>query len=38
MFVEVAESLGIRGIHHQGYTPTRRALEELGLEMKSENE
>lgn len=31
MFVEVAESLGIRGIHHTGYESTRKALEGWGL-------
>jgi putative hydrolase of the HAD superfamily len=36
MFVEVAESLGIRGLLHRGYEATRQALEELGLEMKAE--
>jgi hypothetical protein len=33
MFVEVAEGLGIRGIVHQGFEPTRAALEQLGLEL-----
>jgi putative hydrolase of the HAD superfamily len=36
MFVEAAESLGIRGLLHRGYEATRQALEELGLEMKAE--
>jgi len=31
MFVEVAQSLGIRGIHHQGLEQTRMALVKLGL-------
>jgi putative hydrolase of the HAD superfamily len=31
MFVEVAQSLGIHGIHHQGRKTTRSALETLGL-------
>jgi putative hydrolase of the HAD superfamily len=31
MFVEVAQSLGIHGIHHQGLEATRAALETLGL-------
>ena len=31
MFVEVAQSLGIRGIHHTGYDSTRAALASLGL-------
>ena len=31
MFVEVAQSLGIHGIHHQGLETTRSALETLGL-------
>jgi putative hydrolase of the HAD superfamily len=38
MFVEVAKGLGIQGIHHQSYESTRRALEELGLQLESENE
>ena len=32
MFVQVAESLGIRGLHHQAYDTTRQRLAELGLE------
>jgi putative hydrolase of the HAD superfamily len=35
MLVEVAKSLGIRGIHHQGYETTQ-ALARSGLRMKSE--
>ena len=31
MFVEVAQSLGIHSIHHQGLETTRSALETLGL-------
>jgi putative hydrolase of the HAD superfamily len=31
MFVEVAQSLGIRGIHHVSYESTREALAALGL-------
>jgi putative hydrolase of the HAD superfamily len=31
MFVEVAQSLGIHGIHHQSLETTRSALETLGL-------
>jgi putative hydrolase of the HAD superfamily len=31
MFVEVADGLGIHGIHHQGLETTRAALEALGL-------
>ncbi len=31
MFVEVAKSMGIQGIHHTGYESTRTALETLGL-------
>jgi putative hydrolase of the HAD superfamily len=31
LFVEVAEGLGIRGIHHTSYESTRDALAELGL-------
>jgi len=33
MFVEVAQSLGIRGIHHTSYESTRAALEKLGLSL-----
>jgi putative hydrolase of the HAD superfamily len=32
MFVQVAESLGIRGLHHQDYESTRTRLAELGLD------
>ena len=31
MFVEVARDLGIRGIHHQSFESTRKALEALGF-------
>jgi len=31
LFVDVARSLGIRGIHHTGYAPTQAALARLGL-------
>jgi len=31
MFVEVARGLGIHGIHHTGYDPSRAALAALGL-------
>ncbi len=31
MFVEVASTLGITGIHHTGYESTRRTLAELGI-------
>jgi putative hydrolase of the HAD superfamily len=31
MFVEVARELGIKGIVHTGYQPTRQALEGLAL-------
>ena len=31
LFVEVAATLGIRGIHHTGYDTTRGALQALGL-------
>lgn len=34
MFVEVAETLGLRGIHHTGYQTTRTALAEFGLRME----
>jgi len=33
MFVEVAQSLGIAGIHHLRYGPTRAALAEMGLRL-----
>ncbi len=32
MFVEVAARLGIRGVHHAGYRPTRAKLASLGLD------
>jgi putative hydrolase of the HAD superfamily len=32
MFVQVAESMGIRGLHHQDYESTRGQLAALGLE------
>jgi putative hydrolase of the HAD superfamily len=32
MFVQVAETLGINGLHHVGYESTRDRLAELGLE------
>ena len=35
MFVEVAQTLGIRGIHHIGYGSTRDALKALGLTLDS---
>jgi putative hydrolase of the HAD superfamily len=35
MFVEVAQSLGIRGIHHTDYDSTRAALVSLGLALKT---
>ncbi len=31
MFVQVAEALGIRGIHHTDYTSTRAKLASVGL-------
>ena len=31
MFVEVAEGIGLNGIHHTGYEKTRKSLEKLGL-------
>ncbi len=34
MFVDVAQSLEIRGIVHAGYKPTRAALESMGLVLK----
>ena len=33
MFIEVAGSLGIRGIHHQGLAETRKELAKLGLSL-----
>jgi len=33
MFVEVAESFGIHGVHHTGYESTRAALADLGLSL-----
>jgi len=33
MFVQVAQSLGIRGIHHTGYSATCAQLATLGLQM-----
>ena len=33
MFIEVAQSLGIRGIHHVSYESTRNALAALGLRL-----
>jgi putative hydrolase of the HAD superfamily len=33
LFVEVAQSLGIRGIHHTDYASTRAALVEFGLSL-----
>jgi putative hydrolase of the HAD superfamily len=33
MFVEVAEGLGIKGIIHQGYETTQKALSDLGLSL-----
>ncbi len=36
MFVEVAQSLGIRGIHHTGYESTRDTLKVLGLAVDSQ--
>ena len=35
MFVEVAQSLGIRGVHHTGYESTRDTLKVLGLRLDS---
>jgi putative hydrolase of the HAD superfamily len=32
-FLEVAQGLGIRGIHHTGYETTRKALASLGLSL-----
>ncbi|MGH2591884.1 MAG: HAD family hydrolase [Anaerolineae bacterium] len=33
MFVEVAQGLGIRGLHHTGYESTQSGLERLGLSL-----
>jgi putative hydrolase of the HAD superfamily len=38
MFVEVAQTLGIRGIWHEGYRETMTALERLGLSVRAERE
>ena len=35
MFVEVARGLGISGIIHTGYDTTRKALEDMGLSLKT---
>jgi putative hydrolase of the HAD superfamily len=35
MFVEVAQSLGIRGIHHRDYDTTRAPLVSLGLTLET---
>ena len=35
MFVEVAQSLGIKGIIHKDYQSTRKMLETMGLSLKS---
>jgi putative hydrolase of the HAD superfamily len=34
LFVEIAQSLGINGIHHTGFEATRDALKDLGLAME----
>jgi putative hydrolase of the HAD superfamily len=36
MFVEVAQSLGIQGIHHTGYESTVAMLKDMGLELPDE--
>lgn len=36
MFVEIARTLGVHGIHHRGFDSTRTALEELGLSLKQQ--
>ncbi|MGO9566361.1 MAG: HAD family hydrolase [Desulfomonilaceae bacterium] len=36
MFVEVAQSLGIQGIHHTGYESTLAALQDMGLSVPDE--
>ena len=36
MFVEVAQSLGIQGIHHTGYESTVGMLKDMGLELPDE--
>ena len=33
LYVEVAQRLGMHGIHHTGYESTRSALAALGLEV-----
>jgi putative hydrolase of the HAD superfamily len=34
MFVEVAEEIGLHGIHHRGYEETRKSLDDLGLSVE----
>ena len=34
LFVEIAQSLGLHGIHHTGFETTRTTLEGLGLALK----
>ncbi|HZE20709.1 MAG TPA: HAD hydrolase-like protein, partial [Desulfobaccales bacterium] len=34
LFVEIAQSLGINGIHHTGFQETRSALKDLGLSLE----
>jgi putative hydrolase of the HAD superfamily len=34
MFVQIAETLGIRGIHHTGYSATTAKLASLGLKLE----
>lgn len=34
MFVQIANTFGIRGVHHTGYEPTRDALCQLGLQLE----
>jgi putative hydrolase of the HAD superfamily len=36
LFVEIAESIGIRGIHHQNLESTRQQLADLGLDCSNE--
>jgi len=38
MFIEVAGTLGIRGIHHTGYASTKAVLEKFGLVLDPSSE
>lgn len=36
MFVQVANTFGIRGVHHKSYEETREALQKVGLQLEGE--